>query len=240
MPKLFYWLNIVNIYDKIIMPQQINLSRIAHNKMGDFMSRLKKSIKHLFIFLCCGLLFFFSAYLYLYTGLNNSKEAETKENSIPYEKAVPEDTGLLIKFESGSAVMIFLDFSYERILAAVIDDYTDGAEQRLGYDIQYTLQTDATFLEGIVDKLGGIDLDIQNTPLRYTGVQVCDLISRNTDVELKRQILSSIFTKISKVGFSTDGFVFMIENSDTALTVPDCIYWAEHLKNMCMRYMIIN
>lgn len=219
---------------------QINSSYFAHNILGDFMNGIKKSIKHLFIFLSCGLLFFFSAYLYLYTGLESSKETEVKENTIPYEKAVPEDTGLLIKFESGSAVMVFLDFSYERILAAVIDDYTDGAELRLGYDIQYTFDANNTFLEGVVDRLGGIDLDIENAPMRYTGVQVNDLVSKNDDGELKRQILSAIFAKISKVGFSTDDFVYMIENSDTALTVPDCIYWAEHIGNMCLRYMIIN
>ncbi len=204
------------------------------------MNGLKKSIRNLFVFLCCGLLFFFSAYLYLYTGIEKSKNAEVKENTVPYEKAVPEDTGLLIKFESGSAVMIFLDFSYERAFAAVIDDYTDGAELRLGYDIQYTFNANNTFLEGLVDRLGGIDLDIENAPMRYTGVQVTDLVSRNDDGELKRQILSGILTKISKVGFSTEDFVYMIENSDTALTVPDCIYWAEHVGNMCMRYMIIN
>lgn len=220
--------------------KQINPSHFAHNILGDIVNGLKKSVKHFFIFLCCGLLFFFSAYLYLYAGLKASKETEIKENSIPYEKAAPEDTGLLIKFESGSAIMVFLDFSYERILAAVIDDYTDGAELRLGYDIQYTFDADSTFLEGIIDRIGGIELEVENEPLRYTGVQVGDLVSRNDNGELKRQILSAVFTKISKVGLTTDDFVYMTENSDTTLTVPDCMYWAEHIGDMCLRHMIIN
>ena len=204
------------------------------------MNRLKKNVQNLFIFLSCGLLFFFSAYLYLYTGLKSAEEAEVKENSIPYEVSAPEDTGLLFTFESGSAVMVFLDFSSERVLAAVIDDYTDGDEEYLGYDIHYTLKANNTFMGGIIDRVGGIELDINGEALRYTGVQAADLVSKDGGGELKRQILSSLLRQISRVGISTDDFVYMIENSTTTLTVPDCIYWVDTLPEMCMRYMIIN
>lgn len=204
------------------------------------MQKMRPHIKSAFIFLSCGLLFFFSAYLYLYSGLKTAQNAETKENTIPYQKDPPEDCGMLFNFESGSAVMIFLDFSDARILCAVIDDYNEGDEERLGYKIDYTIKANHTFTEGLIDNFGGINLDLDGTPLRYTGVQVADLISKSSDGEIKRQVVCALLEKIARFGISTDDLVYIIENSTTSLTIPDCIYWIDLVPEMCLRYMIIN
>ena len=96
-------------------------------------------------------------------------------------------------------------------------------------------------LEYIIDAVGGIALKIGEETLSLTGVQVSNILETNTErEELRREIAEQIILKISKQGFDRENVLYIIENSKTDLTVPDCYYWSEHLKEVCQLPRMVN
>ena len=77
--------------------------------------------------------------------------------------------------------------------------------------------------------------------MRYTGVQVCNILAVNKDsIKTKRDVISAIFEKISKNGFSSEVLSCIINNTDTSLSAPDCFEWADYISDMCKSYNIVN
>ena len=76
--------------------------------------------------------------------------------------------------------------------------------------------------------------------MRYTGLQAIELILTDEDNNVKKQAIMQIFNGIAKNNFSKDDFVYIIENSKSNLSIIDCIYWLEHLKQMCQNINYIN
>ena len=77
--------------------------------------------------------------------------------------------------------------------------------------------------------------------LLATGEQVVDYLTTSSDYyERKRQIIRIIAQKISSTGFSKEDFLYIIENSETSLTVPDCYFWSDYITELCKTVKIIN
>ncbi|MBQ8267756.1 MAG: hypothetical protein IJZ21_05170, partial [Clostridia bacterium] len=93
-------------------------------------------------------------------------------------------------------------------------------------------ETDYQLIGGIVDRVGGVNVEVNGETLRYTGVQIIDLISVNPDEDMKAQVITQIFRQISENNFSKDDFIYIIENSKSNLTVVDCIYWLDYIGEM--------
>ncbi len=187
-----------------------------------------------------GLLFFGVAYAYLYYNFNKSiAEADQKDYTVPYER-VPENCGIAFVFPNNSAVLVYLDFDNLSIKLFDIENFDSTRPEYNGYNADYTVHTNYEIIEGIIDRIGGANLDYGGEKLRYTGVQVIDLISRGCDSDLKRQLILEIFEQISKNNFSKDDFVYIIENSESDLSVIDCIYWLDYIKEMSGRISFIN
>ncbi len=203
------------------------------------MKKISVRLKTVLVFFSCALVFSLSVFIFT-DNPSTVQNTEVKDRRVPYEGRVPENTGLLFTFPSGSAVMFFLDFSSKQIITAVIDEYYDDAEKSLGYEINHTISADFGLTEGFIDRIGGVDLNVDDQELRYTGVQVADILSKTNTGDIRRQIVSAVLEKISRVGISSDDFVYIIENSSSSLTLPDCIYWIEHIPDMCMRYILVN
>jgi len=92
-----------------------------------------------------------------------------------------------------------------------------------------------------VDILGGIEMSDGEEVLRYTGVQISDMLSRNADSDaISREIILKLVEKIEKTGFQNEDFLYIIENSNTDLTVPDCYYWPEYISAICGNVQIVN
>lgn len=201
---------------------------------------MKKYFKFAIILFLSGFLFFGASYFYLYSSLKSEqKAANIKEDNIPYAET-PENRGLLFNLPGDKKVLIFLDFGQEISYIVNINNNNAILGDYAGYPIDYKFDLDYYVLSGIFDRLGGIDLEAQGELLRYTGVQVCDLINNGVSPDIPIKIVSSLCRKIYENGFSTDDFVFLIDNTNTALTVPECFYWQKYIKSLFSNSVFVN
>ena len=179
--------------------------------------------------LCCAV-FVGMGYFYL-----DSKLQDVKQNvqSVPYFSDEPDNVGMMIEIE-GQKTFFFLDFYYKGV--NVIYDADDLIENGniMGYQIDHYILADYSLLEGIIDIVGGIELENGSEALRYTGVQITDMLSTSVDYDnLERMVIKKIIKKISENGFQKEDFLYIIENSETTLTVPICYYWSDYMKELC-------
>ena len=192
--------------------------------------------KLLILCLICCSLFVGGGYLYLQKSF---KETENKVSSVPYSFSAPEDKGIMLDV-CGSLTFFYLDFEDER-LTVIIPPRTEYEEEIFGYPIDFTVKTDYGFVASAVDSADGIELNINGETLRFTGVQVADILSRTVDtLELKRQIITALLNKIGENGIDGEFFTFLVESTDTDITVPDCYYWEKYITKLCKNGGIIN
>lgn len=192
-------------------------------------NRTKVFLKSVIISLVCLIIYVGSGYLYL-----NSKVEPVKNvtPSVPYYSEEPENVGILVDIE-GDKTYLFLDFYYKKI--NVIFDAESYVKDNniMGYPIDHSVTADYGLLAGIIDRLGGIELESEEGILRYTGVQVVDLLLKSKDYQkLERSVTRKIFEKIGENGFSKEDFLYIIENSDTTLTFPVCYYWVDYISEL--------
>ena len=177
-------------------------------------------------------IFFFGAYAYLDYNLNKqTAEADQKDYTVPYEN-LPDNAGIAFLLPDSSAVIAYLDFENRCINVINIDAYDITNNLYYGYTIDFIVETDYQLIGGIVDRVGGVNIQLNGETLRYTGVQVIDLISVNSGANIKPQLITQIFKQISENDFSKDDFIYIIENSKSNLTVVDCIYWLDYIGEM--------
>lgn len=192
----------------------------------------KSIIKKAFVVVFSAVIFFFGAYAYLDYNLNKqTAEADQKDYTVPYEN-LPDNAGIAFLLPDSSAVIAYLDFENRCINVINIDAYDITNNLYYGYTIDFIVETDYQLIGGIVDRVGGVNIQLNGETLRYTGVQVIDLISVNSDANIKPQLITQIFKQISENDFSKDDFIYIIENSKSNLTVVDCIYWLDYIGEM--------
>lgn len=185
-------------------------------------------------------MFFGAAYAYLNYNFNNqTAKADQKDYTVPY-KNLPDNSGIAFLLPDGNGVMAHLDFENSCINVVNIENYDRNNNMYYGYTVDYIIETDYQLIGGIVDRVGGVNVEINGETLRYTGVQIIDLISVNSDVNIKMQIITQIFKQISKNNFSTDDFVYIIENSKSNLSIIDCIYWLDYIDEMSRNINFVN
>lgn len=200
----------------------------------------KRILKNALIIFFCGAIFFGAAYAYLDYHVNNdTANVDQKDYTVPYNPT-PENCGIAFVFPNNSAALVYLDFNNVNIRLLDIESFDPSRPEYYGYTSDYTVYTSYELIEGIIDRVGGIDINHNGETMRYTGVQVIDLIAYGYTADIKQQILLQIFKKISQNSFSKDDFVYIIENSESNLSFLDCIYWLDYIKEMSGRINIIN
>lgn len=193
---------------------------------------LKSVIKRIFISLACGSLFFCVVYGYLYHNLNKTVlDIGQKDYSVPY-RHVPENKGIGFLLPDNSAVLVYLEFEKNCIDVINVENYDKDNDLYYGYTMDYTVEVTERLIGGIVDNVGGVNVRIGEKTLRYTGVQVEQLIANTDDEKIKRQIISEIFRQISKNGFSKESFLYILQNAKTNLSITDCIYWLDYINEI--------
>ena len=179
--------------------------------------------------LMCGMLFFGAVYGYLYYNLNKEiLNVDEKDYEVPY-KHIPENKGIGFLLPDGSAVLVYLNFEKGCINVVDVETYDSNNNLYFGYTMDYTVVVDRELIGGMVDRVGGVNLRVEEETLRYTGVQVAELIGKTTDKTVKSQIISEIFRGISKNGLTKENFIYILQNSETNLTVLDCIDWYDYI-----------
>ena len=199
--------------------------------------RVKTYISAIVISSICAVLFIGIGYLYISAGI---KEVENSQSSVPYSSFSPENAGIMFNI-ADSKTLIFLDFDEQRVAFLNADDKKIEENTCCGYSIDYTVSADYDFLADLVDLVGGIELKGETDTLNYTGVQLIELVSSSAQREdLRRDIAAAIFERISLNSFSRSDFAFIIENTLTDLTIPDCYYWSDYIKDMCANPYFVN
>lgn len=198
------------------------------------------TLKTAFVIFFSLVLFLGISWGYLEITLKKNEESvDTKDYTIPYE-SIPDNCGLLLQTPLESQWLIYLDFEDEQITVLEASRIKSDFKEYLGYSIDYRIDADYELIAGVIDRVGGIELNVDGTTLRYTGIQVCDLLCCNSYENIKRQVLSEFLYNISKKGFSKNDFAYIIDNSDTDLTVPACFDWPQRLSQMCRSVSFVN
>ena len=193
-------------------------------------------IKLVFICIVCCSLFVGGGYFYLRQSF---KETENKASSVPYSFSAPENKGVMLDI-CDNLTFLYLDFGEER-LKVIIPPEAEYDGEIYGYPIDFTVKTDYRFVSKLIDCADGIELDISGETLRYTGVQVADVLSRTVDTaELKRKIIITLLKKIGENGLDGELFNYLVGDTDTDITVPDCYYWERYITKLCKNGVIIN
>ena len=192
------------------------------------------------ILLCSSL---FAGLIYISAKSEKLIGVNVKKENVPYlaESELPKNTTLLFSFEDGYGLALQLDFQNTFIDAVILEKATFVEAEKFGYFIEETVYCDYTFILDFIDVLDGIELNIFGEKLRYTGVQVCNILAvNNKSIKTKREVVCAIFEKINKNGFSSEALSCIINNTKTSLSAPDCFGWTEHITKMCGSYNIVN
>lgn len=194
--------------------------------------------KTLVISMCCIVLFVGVGYFYLSKKLVPTDIVP--QEKVPYYTEIPENKGILFDV-LGDKTYIYLDFEDNRIYSFLFFGEENISNNRLyGYPIDYTVESNIEFISDFVDYLDGIELTIEDGTLRYTGVQVEDIILADKNKDYKMQIFKAIIGQISEKGIDNNILLKMVETCKTNLTVPDFYYWPQYIKDMSTNLAVID
>lgn len=200
----------------------------------------KSIFKTAFIIVLSAIVFFFASYFYLDRNFKQQAAAtERKDTTVPY-KNLPDNAGIAFVLPDFSAVLVYLDFENNSVAVLNVEDYDASNSVYYGYSVDFTVETDYELIGGIVDRIGGVNIEKNGETLRYTGVQVIDLISENQDATLKKQLILQIFEQFSKNNFSKEDFIYIIENSKTDLSLIDVIDWLDRIDKINKNIKFVN
>ena len=200
----------------------------------------KQSLRVFYITLY--IIFIVTAVLYacITYPVNDIKPAETKDYRVPYTPT-PANCGVLFRFPDNSACLLNMDFKNQKMNGLFFEKLNnDESADFAGYKNDYTVELNYTAIAGIIDRVGGIELTLNNETLRYTGVQICEILSVTKEKkDLNIAIFLQVLQKISENGFSKDDISYIIEYSNTTLSIPICYDWDLYIKQMCKNANII-
>ena len=163
------------------------------------------------------------SFVYIYLKSNLSAEYTDKTQSlIPYSN-VPKAATISFIFPDDSGMLLTLDFENGSIGA-------DFSKDRSGAD--FTVKTENETISGFIDRIGGIEIPLDGTVYRYTGLQAVRL-SQNGYVT-KPQVVKAVFSKIAANGITRDQLKYLFSHSHTELTMAQYYSWPEWLKEMCV------
>ncbi len=194
--------------------------------------------KTLSVSLLAGLLFFSMGYFYLNSS-NESTVQNDSVSSVPYYKAIPETVGVLFDINGFNT---FLQMNFEcRELTVIFSDSVPDSEEIYGYRIDYTVKADSELLIGIADIFSGIDIEANGETFNYAGVQLARLLDENRgNKDIRREIAEKLISKIGEYGLTNDDFLFIINSSETNLTVPACYFWPKYICSVFSSVRYVN
>lgn len=185
-----------------------------------------------------GLTVFGSGYLYLDSRLQASA-VSNKTESVPYY-STPENSSILFEI-CNDRVLINLDFD-EGILKVIYPENTAATETEIyGYRVDYTVSSNYDLVGFFVDSVGGIVLEIDDETLRYTGVQISEMLEfSNVSEDLKQEITEKIISGLANTGFTKENLLYITQNTETDLKFSTAFPWLEYISELCKFTRFIN
>ncbi len=171
--------------------------------------------------------------VYVYMSADRAKKSVgSTESTVPY-KQKRESKGVMFLLPDGTGCLFHLDFENESVTAVLTENADPYAGGYGGYGIDFTVELSFDTAEGIIDRAGGVNLEDEGQMLRYTGFQVTQLISQGANMDLRREIVCEVLSGFARNSVTASDLVYIIENSQTDLTVPECYGWHQDLPQMC-------
>ena len=195
----------------------------------------KNTVKHIKIFiflLAFGAVIFTGGFFWL-SGILNQTQVSNSAESIPYYTPIPENCGILFDI-CGDKTLFYLDFQQETISVAFADEYNQDDSEFCGFTVDYTVKSDYNLVGYLTDAAGGIEMDIDGEVLRYTGVQITQMLEYSSvSRDIKDKICSQIVLGIAENGFTKEDLLYIVENSDTDLKFNVGYPWVEYIQELC-------
>ncbi|MBR6743461.1 MAG: hypothetical protein IKL94_03100 [Clostridia bacterium] len=170
---------------------------------------------------------------------NEISPADNEQSGVPYPSD-PQSSGILYVSEDGSGALIYLNFEQKTTTVNIFLEEAREKALLVGYEINYTLVGNDTFLCELCDRLGGIELDENGVKYRFTGAGLAKKLEKTHSVSQMAEISEGFFKKFSKIGLSDDDFKFIIENTRTDLNFPVCYSWREVISDTVSCYIFEN
>ncbi len=187
----------------------------------------------------CALAFFLTSLGVLWQ--EGSTQTEKNQVSEPYFPPPPQNTPIMFLWEEGGGEIVYLDFEQCEIVVTILPENCDeNAALVYGYRDFEAVKANYLLIVSLVDRLGGIEVIKNGEALRLTGAQIASFVGQGEDFATKREVISAIFQKIAISGFSNNDFMFIINNSNTTLSFPDCYGWDGKIAEMAKNTKIIN
>lgn len=159
---------------------------------------------------------------------------------MPYYSPLPENKGVCFDV-CGDKILLYLDFKHMELSVVYPKTTAESGLETYGYPVDYTVSCDYELVGYLVDAAGGINLKHQNEALRYTGVQVTEMLKfTGVSKETKKDIAKEIIKGFGDVGFTKEDLLYIIENSDTNLKFNDSFAWVEYVKELCKSARYVN
>ena len=176
-----------------------------------------------------------SGYIYL---SKKFKQANNDVNNVPYSQTLSENKGILFNC-SNEKFFLYLDFLENKLVVSLTPEISSNSNI-YGYSHDYTINGDSTVINNIIDCVGGVELIYEDTKLRYTGLQVNQLLKRSHSKELRRDIISKVSEKIVTYGIGNEFFSGILNNSITELKFSECCLWRDYLPQLCENIIFID
>ena len=77
--------------------------------------------------------------------------------------------------------LFYLDFEKRTISILTDNKNTNTGDTLYGYPVDYTVSAGYDLLVYIIDTVGGIELETESEILRFTGVQIADMLSKSSE-----------------------------------------------------------
>ena len=151
--------------------------------MGDLMkSETKAKWRQICVFFLAVLItaatFILLAGGILWQGSSN-ENANKNQLGETYTPPPPQNVALMFLWDEGGGDIFYLDFKEKKITATILPKNCDeNAALVYGYHEFEAVKADFLLFSSIVDRLGGIDLEIKGENLRFTGIQAATLDSQ--------------------------------------------------------------
>ena len=182
------------------------------------------------VILICIIVFGGSAYLYLYND-ETQQQSNASQSAVPYS-TVPENAYILFYFPA-STLLFDLNFEENALFITI-----DPPKKELPNEY-FSVTGDNSLIAGMIDRIGGIELMWNSELLRFTGYQLTDMLEQSKEQQnLSLRILEEYIKKLGEIGITRQDLVYLIENSNTDLRVPDCFYWHNYIDKLCKNYKI--